>query len=49
MKKKVGRLSANFKKSKKMVCKKKSWPKVGHNHLGEFHVCVLIALLAARM
>ena len=49
MKKKVGRLSANFKKSKKMVCKKTSWPKVGHNHLGDFRVCVLIALLATRM
>ena len=49
MKKKVGRLSANFKKSKKMVCKKKSWPKVGHNHLGDFRVYVLIAILAARM
>ena len=48
-KEKVGRLSANFKKSKKMVCKKTSWPKVGHNHLGDFRVCVLIALLATRM
>ena len=38
-----------FQKSKKMVCKKKSWPKVGHNHLGDFRVCVLIALLATRM
>ena len=40
MKKKVGRFSANFKKSKKMDCKKTSWPKVGHNHLGDFRVCV---------
>ena len=48
-KEKVGRLSANFKKSKKMVCKKTSWPQVGHNHLGDFRVCVLIALLATRM
>ena len=49
MKRKVGRFSANFKKSQKMVCKKTSWPKVGHNHLGDFRVCVLIALLATRM
>ena len=48
MKKKVGRLSANFKKSKKMVCQKTSWPKVGHNQ-GDFRICVLIALLATRM
>ena len=48
-KKRVGRLSANFKKSKKMVCEKKSWPKVGHSHLGDFRVCILIALIAARM
>ena len=48
-KEKVDRLSANFKKSKKMVCKKTSWPQVGHNHLGDFRVCVLIALLATRM
>ena len=38
-----------FQKSKKMVCKKTSQPKAGHNHMGDFRVCVLIALLATRM